>query len=95
MSVDPPSGSFLGGYPLTITGSGFTGATSVNFSDGNSSSTVPLDGSDPGSSVVSDTIINVTAPVFVYAGLVHVTVTNPVCTSAPTSADEFNYLPAP
>ena len=91
LKVDPPSGSISGVYPLTISGTGFTGATSVDFEGAVATSTVPLDGSDPGSHVVSDTVINVTAPDYITPDTVHVSVTNPTCTSAATSADIFVY----
>jgi hypothetical protein len=51
-SVDPTSGSEAGGTPVTITGSGFLGATGVNF------------GTTPGTgfTVVNNTTITVTSP---------------------------------
>ena len=79
-SVSPSGGSSLGGVPVTIAGSGFTGAASVDFA------------SDPAESfdVVSDTLIKAVSPVL-NAGTVDVTVTTPNGTSTPCgcSTDEF------
>lgn len=79
-SVSPSSGSSLGGIPITITGSGFTGATSVVFA------------SDPAESfnVVSDTLLQAVSPVL-NAGTVDVTVTTPNGRTTPCacSTDQF------
>ena len=68
---------------MTITGTGFTGTTAVNF------------GGTAGTSlnVVSDTQITVTSPSG--SGQVDVTVVGPGGTSATSSADQFTYLAAP
>ena len=64
---------------MTITGSGFTGATAVDF------------GTNPATSltVVSDTTITVDSPAG--TGTVDVTVTTPGGTSATSPADQFTY----
>ena len=73
--LDPAVGPTAGGTPVTVSGSGFTGASAVAF------------GSAPGSDVVvvSDSEITVTSPVGP-AGEVFVTVTQRVgpVTSLPT-----------
>jgi hypothetical protein len=81
--VDPGSGPEDGGTGVTITGSGFTGATTVGF------------GSAPASdvSVVSGTQITAISPAG--SGTVDVTVTTPVGTSAGGAAAQFSYLPVP
>jgi hypothetical protein len=80
-SLSPATGPAAGGTVVTVTGTGFTGATSVQF------------GSNPGTAltVVSDTEITVTSPVGA-VGAVPVTVTTPAGTSAagPT-APTFTY----
>jgi hypothetical protein len=70
----------LGGYNVTLTGSGFTGATAVSF------------GSTAGSSLVvySDNAIQVSAPAHA-AGVVDIHVTTPGGTSAAAAADQFTY----
>jgi len=79
-AVAPASGSTAGGTPVTVTGSGFTGATVVNF--GANAAT--------GLTVKSDTQLTVTSPAGA-AGKVDVTVTVPAGTSATSSADQFAY----
>jgi hypothetical protein len=78
--VSPPSGSVAGGDPVTVTGSGFTGATGVSF--GTAAASIL-----PGA---SDTQLTVTSPPNP-AGTVDVTVTTPAGTSAITPADQFTY----
>ncbi len=80
------SGPVAGGTGVTITGTGFTGATAVDF----------------GTLVVSSWTVNsagtqITAvsPVAPAPGTVDVTVTTPVATSAVTAADAFTYLAPP
>ena len=77
--VSPNSGPTAGGTNVTVTGSGFTGATAVNF------------GATPGVSVVviSDTQLTVTSPAG--AGTVDITVVTSAGTSAISLADQFNY----
>jgi hypothetical protein len=69
---------------VTITGTGFTGASAVVF------------GANPatGFSVNSPTSITATAPAG-SAGTVHISVTNGIGTSSPVAADQFTYLAAP
>jgi putative cell wall-binding protein/lysophospholipase L1-like esterase len=78
-SINPANGSEAGGTLVMITGSGFTGATAVNF------------GSTTGAgiTVVNDTSLTVTSPAG--SGTVNVTVTTPEGTSAVVSSDQFTY----
>ena len=83
--VAPPNGSSAGGTQVIITGSGFTGATAVDF------------GTTPAASftVNSDTQITATAPGRP-AGTVDVTVTTTGGTSLNSAADLFAYeIPSP
>jgi IPT/TIG domain-containing protein len=81
--VSPASGSALGGDSVTITGSGFTGATAVDF--GNASA--------PQEMVDSDTQITATTPAG--NGTVDVIVVTPAGTSSLSPADKFSYQGAP
>jgi IPT/TIG domain len=82
--VIPNAGSVAGGTIVIITGTGFTGATAVNFGPINAATYT----------VNSDTQITATSPSGV--GVVDVTVTTPVGgTSAAASADQFTYVAAP
>jgi hypothetical protein len=84
--VSPNSGSVLGGTNITITGTGFTGATSVTF-DGTAALNVV---------VLNDTTITATSPTIPAGGTDDVVVTNPAGTSATSSADQFTYtFPVP
>jgi hypothetical protein len=78
------SGSTAGGTSVTLTGSGFTGATSVAF------------GTVPASSFVvnSDTSLTAVAPAQA-ASIVPITVTTASGTSASTTASQFTYSAAP
>ena len=78
--INPTSGAVGGGVTVTVTGTGFTGATSVLF------------GSVLGTNltVVSDTQLTVTSPAQA-GGTVDVTVTAPAGTSATSAADQFTY----
>src|SRR5262249_14276814 len=80
--VSPSSGSPAGGTSVTVTGSGFTGATAVDFGDSN-----------PGSSlhVNSSTSLTVTSPPG--TGTVDVSVTTPNGTGTQFSA--FTYALSP
>ena len=82
-SLSPTTGSAGGGTAVTITGTNFTGATSVLF--GSNAAT--------GVTVVSSTKITATSPAG--AGTVDVTVTTPVGTSAASASDKFTYAGAP
>jgi Hypothetical glycosyl hydrolase family 15/IPT/TIG domain len=79
-SLSQAAGSIAGGTPVTITGSGFTGATAVDFG---ANAAVPF-------TIVSDTQITVTSPPG-SAGTVDITVTTPAGTSPTGSADQFTY----
>ncbi len=79
--VSPGSGPVSGGTSVTITGSGFTGATAVNFGATAASSFT----------VNSDTSITATAPAATAVGPVDVTITTPSGTSPTSSADQFTY----
>jgi hypothetical protein len=79
-SVNPTSGPTTGGTSVTITGTGFNDATSVDFG-GTSASVFTID---------SDTQITATSPAHA-AGTVDVTVTSPGGTSATSANDEFTY----
>jgi hypothetical protein len=84
-ALSQSSGHTLGGYVFAIAGSGFSGATAVQF--GTARSTAYW--------VVSDNCIKVTAPPNAL-GVVDVTVVGPGGTSATTAADQFTYvLPPP
>jgi hypothetical protein len=76
-TISGPSG---GGTGVTIAGTGFTAATTVNF------------GTAPGTAmtIVSDTEITVTSPAG--TGTVDVTVITPAGTSATSAADQFAYF---
>ncbi len=83
-SVSPAAGPAAGGTTVTITGSGFTGATLVDF--GAKAATIVAISSD-------GTQITVTDPAGKGAGVVGVTVTTPSGTSPLSAADEFSYAP--
>jgi hypothetical protein len=78
--ISPSAGSALGGLPVTITGTGFTDATGVNFGAVAATSFT----------VDSDTEISVATPVG--TGTVDVTVVAPGGTSAISPADLFAYV---
>ena len=82
--LSPNSGNVAGGTPVTITGSGLTGATTVMFGTTSASSYT----------VSSSTSIAVSSPAQA-AGAVAVTVTVPGGTSATSPADLFTYEPGP
>ena len=79
--IAPSTGSIVGGTSVVITGTGFTGETAVNF------------GTLPATGVVinSDSSITAIAPATSTAGIVNVTVTTPLGTSAIGTADQFTY----
>jgi IPT/TIG domain/Right handed beta helix region len=82
--VSPNDGPDAGGTIVTITGTGFTGATAVMFG-ANNATTFNVD---------SDTQITATSPAGV--GVVDVSVTTPVGgTSADSAADQFTYVAVP
>ena len=83
-AVSPTKGPTTGSTLVTVTGTGFTGATAVKF------------GATAGSSliVVSNTKITVKSPAHA-AGIVNVTVTTPGGTSTPVTGDKFTYVALP
>ncbi len=81
-SINPTTGPTSGGTTVTVTGSGFTGATAVDFGPGN-----------PGAGLLvapGGNQLIVTSPAG--SGTVHVTVTTPLGTSPAVTADEFSYI---
>ncbi len=79
--ISPTFGPAAGGTLVTITGTGFTTATEVEFG------TMPASGG----TIVSDTTITIDSPAG--TGTVDVTVTSPSGTSATSPADQFSYAP--
>jgi hypothetical protein len=79
-AVSPPSGPSTGGTTVTITGSGFTGATGVRFGAKAAKSFT----------VVSDTEITAVSPTHA-AGTVGVRVTTPGGVSPAVPADQYTY----
>jgi large repetitive protein len=77
--VSPNSGPAAGGTAVTITGTGFTGATAVEF--GTTAAT--------GLVVVNSTTITANSPSG--SGVANVTVVTPAGTSATSAADQFTY----
>ncbi len=82
-AVSPAVARTAGGSTITITGTGFTGATQVSFGASLATPTV-----------VNDTTITVVAPAHA-AGTVNVLVSTPLGTSADTAADDFVYTDKP
>ena len=78
-SISPATGDPAGGTTVTITGTGFTGATDVGFGAASAANMT----------VDSDTQITATSPSG--SGTVDVTVTTPAGTSASSNADQFTY----
>ena len=76
----PDIGTTAGGTTVTITGTNFSGATTVKFGSANAASY----------SVISATQITAVSPA-ASAGTVDITVTTPGGTSASSSADQFTY----
>jgi hypothetical protein len=79
-AISPSNGSAAGGDTVTVTGTGFTGATEVDFG--------PNAGT--GLTVNNDAQITVTSPAG--SGTVDVTVVGPGGTSATSAADQFTYV---
>ena len=80
--VSPAAGPLAGGTSVTITGTGFTGATAVKF--GSTAATI-----------TSDTATQIMATSPAGSGTVDITVTGPGGTTATSSADQFTYVAAP
>jgi hypothetical protein len=78
-AISPQNGVAGGGTTVTVTGSGFMGATSVLFGASSASAMT----------VVSDTEITATSPAG--GGTVDVTVITPAGSSAISAADQFKY----
>jgi hypothetical protein len=83
-AVSPNSGPLAGGTNVTITGTGFTGATAVTVGGLPAKNVV----------VVSDSTVTATLPADT-AGLHNVQVTTPLGSSAKVAADGFTYLVPP
>jgi hypothetical protein len=81
--LSPTSGPAAGGTPVTIIGTGFTGATSVNFGTAQVTNIT----------VVSANSVTAVSPPG--SGVVDVTVTTPAGTSPPSPADQFTYPNVP
>lgn len=81
-AVTPSAGPLAGGTKVTITGTGFTGATAVHFGTKSAKFTVG-----------SATSITATAPAG--TGTVNVTVTTPAGTSAVSATDRYSYRTKP
>ncbi len=85
-AISPTSGLVAGGTTVTVTGSGFTGATEVDFT--------PTGGGAGGKgtslNVASDTSLTVVSPAEA-AGTYDITVLTPGGTSPKTAADVFTY----
>ena len=84
-SVSPGIGTASGGTSVTISGTGFTKATAVDF------------GSTAAASVVinSDTSITAVSPAFPPGGTVDITVTNAGGPSTTSSSDQFAFVAPP
>jgi hypothetical protein len=80
--INPTSGPTNTGTSVTITGTGFTGATAVNFGTTAASSF----------NVNSDIQITAVSPVVGISGTVDVTVVTPDGTSTTSAADQFTYM---
>ncbi len=80
--IHPSAGPLAGGNAVTITGSGFLGATQVDFG-----------GTAVGFSIVNDGSITLNAPAGTDYGQVYVHVTSSEGTSSETSADLYTYMP--
>jgi hypothetical protein len=81
-AISPANGTSLGGTVVTITGSGFIGASAVNFGATTATFTI-----------TSDTSITAVSPA-TSAGTVDVSVTTPGGVSATSAADQFTIVTA-
>ena len=82
-SLSPTDGPPAGGTEVTITGTGFTGATAVEF------------GSTPATGFIVNSATSITADSPAGSGAVDVTVVTAGGTSATSLADQFTYVAAP
>ncbi len=80
--VSPNTGPSTGGTTVTISGTGFTDASAVDFGSGNPSAVYTVN---------SDISITATAPAGSLGTTVDVTVTTPGGTSATSAADQYTY----
>jgi hypothetical protein len=80
-AINPDTGPVVGGTNVTVTGTGFTGATGVNFGQVVAQNLV----------VASDTQLTVTSPQAAAPGTVDVTVTTSARTPAISLSDHFTY----
>jgi IPT/TIG domain len=80
--VSPDDGPAAGGTLVTITGTGFTGATEVDF------------GTTPAANVIVSSANTITATSPAGTGTVNITVVTPGGTSATRAADQFTYIAA-
>lgn len=92
-AVSPANGPAAGGTTVTITGSGFTGATQVIFAGSTALGNSGSGGPAAAFTVVSDSTITAVAPPG--AGTVDVVVVTPSGGSAPSAADQFTYAVGP
>ena len=81
-AVSPTSGPSTGGTSVTVTGTGFTGASAVQF------------GTTAATSFTVNSATSITATSPAGSGTVNVTVTTPGGTSATSAADQFSYAAA-
>jgi hypothetical protein len=84
-SISPALGPLTAGTSVTITGTGFTGATKVYFGTNAATSFT----------VINAIMITATAPAVLAGTTVNVTVTTPAGTSAAVSADQYTYQGVP
>ncbi|HEY3812702.1 MAG TPA: IPT/TIG domain-containing protein [Caulobacteraceae bacterium] len=85
-SVSPNFGSTAGGTSVTITGTGFTGATSVSFGSTQTATSFTVN---------SSTSITATAPTGSFPGAVDIRVSTPAGISSIGGADQFTYVAPP
>ncbi len=82
-SLSPSSGSTAGGTSVSVTGTGFTGATAVTF------------GATPATSFTVNSATSITAVAPAGSGIVNVRVTTAGGTSATSAGNQFNYVAVP
>ena len=82
-ALSPTTGPAGGGTLVTISGTGFTGASVVDF------------GTNPATNLTVVSATKITADSPAGSGVVNVTVTTPGGTSATSTADQFTYIAAP
>ncbi|HVV75206.1 MAG TPA: IPT/TIG domain-containing protein [Mycobacteriales bacterium] len=81
-SVSPSSGPLGGGTVVTINGSGFLGATNVQFGPAGNATTFTVN---------SDTKITATAPAYTTRGTINIRVANPTFQSLVVAGDNYTY----